>query len=286
MPFVNGLALEEKRMASKGRLVPGNTKVSILGMLESVKVLEHHFRQKMAVAQRQNDMVAIGEAFGIQIAMTILTAQAVELAIKFAFEQEHPKKVAPRTHGLYELYRSLSMERRRLIEIDYHLKVKKLPVPPPDRRTVESLFLEEADALNWRYVAEQKESGVMITTFPIPFMEAASSVLSTISWPQQETQTTSNSSSPEIYLQQAVQKALRSQFAEAIKDYDQAIGLDPGGPASYYNRGKSKSALGQLTEAVKDFTVARDLAKRTNNQRLKILAQRQLDIHNEQGQRR
>ena len=33
-------------MASKGRLIPGNTKVSILGMLESVKVLEHHFGQK------------------------------------------------------------------------------------------------------------------------------------------------------------------------------------------------------------------------------------------------
>ena len=269
-------------MTSKGRLVPGNTKVSILGMLESVKVLEHHFGQKTAVAQRQNDMVAIGEAFGIQISMTILTAQAAELAIKYAFEQEHPKKVAPRTHDLYELYRSLSMERRRIIENDYLLRVKRLSAPPPaDRRTVERLFLEEADTLNWRYVAEHKESGEMITTFPIPFMEAAFSVLSTVSWPQQETQTTSDSNSPEIHLQQAVQKALRRQFAEAIQDYDKAIGLDPGAPGAYYNRGKSKSALGMRAEAVKDFTSARDLAKRTNNQRLKTLAQRQLDIHND-----
>ena len=34
-------------------------------------------------------------------------------------------------------------------------------------------------------------------------------------------------------------------------------------------------------EAVKDFISARDFAKRTNNQRLKTLAQRQLDIHND-----
>ena len=147
----------------------------------------------MAVAQRQNDMMAIGEAFGIQIAMTILIAQAAELAIKYAFEQEIPKKVAPRTHDLYELYRSLSMERRRIIENHYLLRIKRLSAPPPaDRQIVESLFLEEADALNWRYVAEHKESGVMITTFPVPFMEAAFSVLSTINWPQQETQPPSN----------------------------------------------------------------------------------------------
>ena len=80
---------------------------------------------------------------------------------------------------------------------------------------------------------------------------------------------TLGSDSPEIYLQQAVQKALRRQFAEAIQDYDKAIGLDPGAPAAYYNRGKSKSALGMRAEAVKDFISARDFAKRTNNQKLR-----------------
>ena len=43
----------------------------------------------------------------------------------------------------------------------------------------------------------------------------------------------------------AMQKSALEKYEEAIKDYDEAIALNPKDADAYYNRGNAKSKLGE-----------------------------------------
>ena len=49
------------------------------------------------------------------------------------------------------------------------------------------------------------------------------------------------------------------QYNEAIKDYNQAIELNPQDAKAYNNRGNAKARLKQYTEAIKDYKKAKKL---------------------------
>ena len=57
---------------------------------------------------------------------------------------------------------------------------------------------------------------------------------------------------------EAMQNNLK-QYNEAIKDYNQAIELDPKHANAYYNRGIAKALLKQYDEAIKDYNQAIEL---------------------------
>ncbi|MDE0158754.1 MAG: tetratricopeptide repeat protein [Candidatus Dadabacteria bacterium] len=60
----------------------------------------------------------------------------------------------------------------------------------------------------------------------------------------------------EAYNNRGSAKSHLGKHEEAIKDYDQAIKLDPQDGMTYYNRGKAKSSLGKHEEAIKDYDQA------------------------------
>ena len=58
--------------------------------------------------------------FGMYQGRVVLVALAAELALKFAWEREHPCKVAPgNTHNLCELFNKLSKHRKKEIRSKY-----------------------------------------------------------------------------------------------------------------------------------------------------------------------
>ena len=267
-----------KMMKNKGRLVSSQTKTSIHVMLMSVEALKRCSDERLEAALGQNDASALQTSGGYNLVMTIIAAQAAELALKFAFELEHPGEVAPRTHDLYDLFLRLSTERRESVQEEYHANVKSHgKMVPMDRRDLESLFLEDADALSWRYQAEGKESGIFLS-YPLLLVEGTLSVLSTIDWPPDKPVTSDTLRSYVRSVGLALQSFLRDEFQDAVAHYTDAIELRPEFAATYYQRGKAYSGLGLSEQAIQDFRYARDLAKKTNDHSLRKMADRRIRV--------
>ena len=248
-------------------------------MLMSVEALKSLSDERLEAAQEQSDASAYKTSFGYSLVMTIIAAQAAELAMKFAFEQEHPSEVAPRTHDLYDLFLGLSTERRESVKEEYRANVKSHGnLVPTDRRDVESLFLEEADALNWRYQAEGKESQIS-QSYPLLLLEATLCVLSTIDWPPDKPYTSETLRSYVRSVGLALQSFLRDDFQDAVAHYTDAIGFKPEFAATYYQRGKAYSELDLSEQAIQDFRYARDLAKKTKDHSLRKMADRRIRAH-------
>ncbi len=67
----------------------------------------------------------------------------------------------------------------------------------------------------------------------------------------------------EAYNNRGLAKSHMGKHEEAIKDFDKAIKLDPQDGMTYYNQGNAKSSLGKHEEAIKDFDRALELDPET-----------------------
>lgn len=66
-----------------------------------------------------NLCVGTQEEFGQYQGRVVLMALAVELSLKFAYEQDHPSESAPPTHDLYKLFQKLKDPRKQAIKANY-----------------------------------------------------------------------------------------------------------------------------------------------------------------------
>lgn len=82
---------------------------------------------------------------------------------------------------------------------------------------------------------------------------------------------------PEDFLQQAIEKAKRRNFAAALEDLDWVLQLDPGDTDAYIHRGQVRAELGDRSGAIADYRQAAqiflDRADKNNAQALLIKIQ-------------
>ena len=105
------------------------------------------------------------KAFGQYQGRVVLMALALELALKFAYEQDHPGKSATPTHDLHRLYRKLKNHRKQAIKEnyerlfeDYDDRLKKRGDTPPEGwwRNLGDVLKKCRDAsVNWRFIEER-----------------------------------------------------------------------------------------------------------------------------------
>ena len=105
------------------------------------------------------------KAFGQYQGRVVLMALALELALKFAYEQDHLGESAPPTHDLYKLFQKLKDHRKQAIKENYeHLfdeyddKLKKRGDIPPEewwRNLLEALKKCRNTSVNWRFIEER-----------------------------------------------------------------------------------------------------------------------------------
>ena len=108
-------------------------------------------------------------------------AFAAELALKFAYEQEHPSGPAPPIHDLQKLFGKLGQEKRQKIEVNYESLLKGYKQQRSEEcdqfedwwETASQLFEKCKDTfVDWRYIEEKGQH-------PDPFiMRAALLVVS------------------------------------------------------------------------------------------------------------
>ena len=126
----------------------------------------------------------VKNVFGNIISTVLITAQCVELLLKYKIQQEG--KMIEKTHKLYDLFKSLNKDTRTEIQnnFDRIMSTEKetLPVGWDD---AESVFQKANNALvHWRYVATVHEGTHTIHT--IPLYIAALSVYETTRIPSLE----------------------------------------------------------------------------------------------------
>ena len=105
------------------------------------------------------------KAFGQYQGRVVLMALALELALKFAYEQDHLSDSAPPTHDLYTLLRKLKDHRKQAIRANYELlfdeydgELKKRGDIPPEewwRNLGEALKKCRDTSVNWRFIEEK-----------------------------------------------------------------------------------------------------------------------------------
>ena len=112
------------------------------------------------------------KALGQYQGRVVLMALALELALKFAYEQDHPGDSAPRTHDLHRLFRKLKNHRKEAIranyerlfdEFDDELK-KRGDIPPEEwwKNLGGALKKCKDTSVNWRFIEER---GMIPTKF-------------------------------------------------------------------------------------------------------------------------
>ena len=103
--------------------------------------------------------------FGMYQGRVVLVALAAELALKFAWEGEHPSCVAPSdTHNLDKLFQSLKPARRKRISNQY---LTLADPPKVGWETAQEVFKKCKDAYKrWEYIVEED-------SFPNYIMQAA-----------------------------------------------------------------------------------------------------------------
>ena len=125
--------------------------------------------------------ISSGYSIGITQSAQVLAGLAAELALKYAYEADHPSAVAPRTHKLYDkLYRKLSAIRRQEVEADYAVRIQRHQSDPDEGwKTTCQVFRSANDYFEqWRYATE--EGSVISYSQPIFLREAVCSVLKTL----------------------------------------------------------------------------------------------------------
>lgn len=179
----------------KDRFLPA-TVATVVGMLESSAHLDDR-----AAAQREKEAENWGVprhekwqgrlyevvdlpsdksySLGITLGAAILAAHAAELALKLAFESEHPCRYAPRIHDLEALYSQLSPNRRAQVEVDYTARNRRHGPAPDGWQTAKQVFRSSRDSSAYfRYLTQ---GGPPITEFrPVLLREAVCSVLASI----------------------------------------------------------------------------------------------------------
>ena len=128
-----------------------------------------------------------GYSIGMTQSAQVIAGLAAELALKYAYETEHPTDVASPTHKLYdELYSKLSETRRGNVEADYAVRIQRHQSNPDEGwKTAKQVFQSANDYFEkWRYATE--EDIVIPYSKPVFLREAIFSVLKTlddnISW--------------------------------------------------------------------------------------------------------
>ena len=105
------------------------------------------------------------KAFGQYQGRVVLMALALELALKFAYEQDHLGESAPPTHDLHRLYRKLKNHRKQAIKKNYERlfdeydsELKKRGDTPPEqwwKNLGEALKKCRDTSVNWRFIEER-----------------------------------------------------------------------------------------------------------------------------------
>ena len=172
----------------------------VIGMLESSAHLDEEAAKKRKVeAASYGSSVGpvrlpsgkVGEGIQIPVGRTlslgtmvsaqVLAGLTAELALKYAYEADHPDKAAPGTHKLYSgLYCKLSNDRKRGIEVDYAERIRRHPQKPSDGwETAEQVFQSANNYFEyWRYIVELGKENSYAE--PIYLREATASVLKTL----------------------------------------------------------------------------------------------------------
>lgn len=175
----------------------------VAGMLESSAMLDTHAAKQGKIEAktvgkpmgwhqgpdgivREVIDVSAGYSLGIMQSAQVLAGLAAELVLKYAFESENPKLVAPSSHHLHDLYCRLSQKKRTSVESDYAKRIKRhTDTPPVGWRKAKQVF-QSADNyfVDWRYLSE--EGNNLSDAQPIFLREAVCSVIAalgvTVNW--------------------------------------------------------------------------------------------------------
>ena len=110
-------------------------------------------------------LVGTQQEFGQYQGRVVLIALAVELALKFAYEQDHANESAPATHDLRKLFEKLKAKRRQTIEANYeilfqeykHAQEEQNDNPPEEWwANIGKLLKKCKDAsIDWRFIEEE-----------------------------------------------------------------------------------------------------------------------------------
>ncbi len=131
-------------------------------------------RMRHVVAEKSLDKLPVDtqEEFGQYQGRVVLLALAVELALKFAYEQDHADESAPATHDLHKLFQKLNGGRKQSIEANYKplfqehkraLKERGESLPDQCWGTIGKLLKRCKDAsIDWRFI---EEAGRLPTKF-------------------------------------------------------------------------------------------------------------------------
>ena len=185
------------------------TEPLIVGMLESSARLDEAAAERRRVEAAESGKslglkpgpdgklrevinISGGYSIGMTQSAQVLAGFAAELALKYAYEKEHPDDTAPPSHKLRDdLYRALSPSMMNEIEADYSERVQRHKTPPDEGwRTAEQVFRSANDYFdNWRYMSEIGRT--IPYAQPIFLREAICSVLQAIgikvrwsAWPE------------------------------------------------------------------------------------------------------
>ena len=172
----------------------------VIGMLESSARLDEEAAKKRRVEAKSHGSFAgpvrmasgkvgkmirlpVGQtlSLGTTVSAQVLAGLAAELALKYAYEADYPRRVAPGTHKLYSgLYSKLSDDRKRVIETDYIERVQRHSQKPSDGwETAERVFRSANNYFEyWRYIVEPGQENIHVE--PIFLREATASVLKTL----------------------------------------------------------------------------------------------------------
>ncbi len=187
----------QKGNTKKAKRKQQSTVEAVVGMLESSAHLDEVAAEKRrseaaefgrSTGQHRNfhgtshaviDITG-GYSLGIFLSAQILAGQAAELALKYAYEQEHPDKTAGTKHDLAALYDQLSVARKDRIEADYATRIQRHESSPGnDWGTVRQAFQSGKDyPVLFRYATEEGQTIPWVE--PIFLREAVCSVLASL----------------------------------------------------------------------------------------------------------